>query len=260
MFFCDNLETRHRSIDGWRSHNTHAFKIGDVFSPHYHIYITDVRVFDMPERDVTFQSVAGRTGDLTLDNNRWNNIEIVYSCAIPTDFATYFSGFKTALCSLTGYQRIEDSIDPDVYRLGVLRGQIDSTVVRKGKTGTFDVRLFCKPQKYLKYGEFTEELTEATTIHNEMGGVAKPLITVYGTGPGNLYVGDCTVEIKALEDQITLDCDLMNAYRQVGEGAPENRNSDIYAPVFPEFGIGEIPISWDGEITHIEYTPRWWRF
>lgn len=260
MYYVDLMETRKRPIDSLRTHNNHTFQIGWVSSSDYCIYITDVRVFDLPERDVTFQSVAGRSGDLALENKRWNNIEVVYSCAIPTDFSTNFSAFKNAIHSLTGYQRIEDTIESDVFKMGVVRGSIEPTVIRKGKAGTFDVRLFCKPQKFLKYGEYSETLTEATSVYNDMGATAKPLITVYGTGPGNLYVGNCTVQIKALADQITLDCDLMNAYRQTGDAAAENKNGDIYAPTFPEFGLGETPISWDGEITHIDYTPRWWRF
>lgn len=258
MIDTNKLETRHRPIDGHRRHNVHGLRIGEVYTQDHNIYITEVRTFGAPERDVTFQSVPGRSGDLTLDNGRWKNVEIVYGCAIPTDFTTFFSGFKAALAGLVGYLRIEDTIEPDVFRMGLLSGSVDAGVVRRGLAGTFDIHINCKPQKYLKSGEESQTLVKAGIINNAWGGTAKPLITVYGTGPGNLYVGNCTVAIKALSDRITLDCDQMNAYLQTENGL-ENKNRDIYAPVFPELAPGETALYWDGGITHIDCIPRWWR-
>lgn len=259
IFGTDFSDNRYRTIDVNRIHNTHGFVFGETSSERFNIYITDMRTFGTPVRDVSFQSVAGRNGELTLDNKRWSNIEIVYSCAIPTDFADNFTRFKASLLSQTGYQRLTDTGETDVFRLGVVRDAIDPTVIRQGRGGKFDVRFYCKPQKFYLYGEYREKLTEPRTLHNQTGCVALPLITVYGTGAGNLTVGNTTVEIKALADQITIDCDLLNAYRQVGDSAKENKNGDIYAPEFPVLEIGENPVSWDGEITAVDIVPRWWR-
>lgn len=130
--------------------------------------------------------------------------------------------------------------------------------MRRNDTGRFEVVFNCKPQRFLHEGTWAHEFTAESGLYNTYGPAAKPLITVYGTGPGTLTVGDTTVEIKALEDQITLDCELQDAYRQVGDAAPENKNADIYAPEFPQLNFEYNAISWTGEITEVHIVPRWW--
>lgn len=252
-------ENRERPIDRYRNHNDHEFWIGgDICSRHFNIYITDFRVFSAPERDISFQSVAGRNGDIAFDNRRMKNIDIVYSCAIPTNFDENFSSFKKRLYRLSGYQKIVDTATPGMFRMGIAHKGIDASVIRRGMGGTFDVCITCKPQKFLEHGTFASTFTAPAVIRNDDYGIARPIITVYGTGPGNLTIGGVTVRILALTDQITLDCDLMTAYRQVGNAGAENKNGDIYAPDFPVLGYGENAINWDGGITHIELIPRWW--
>ena len=248
---------RKRCIDIHRHHNNGAIHFGRVNSQYFNIWLTGVRVADSPKRDVSFLSIPGRNGDLIVDNNRWKNVDITYSFAIATEFADYFDAFKSALLSQSGYQRLEDSLYPDYFRMAIVKEPIQPKVMRYNRTGTFDVTFHCKPQRYLKSGEYAETITEPITLYGG-GFVAKPLITVYGSGAGSLTIGDTTVEVKNMTDQLILDCDLQTAYRQIGDGAPENMNGSIYAPKFPELGKCENPISWTGGITKVEIIPRWW--
>ena len=61
-----------------------------------------------------------------------------------------------------------------------------------------------------------------------------------------------------MTDQLTLDCELQTAYRQIGDSAPENMNSCIYAPSFPVLGKAVTKISWTGGVTKVDIIPRWW--
>lgn len=241
-----------------RTHNDSQIIFGGVNSCDFGIYLTDIRIADSPKRDVSFLSVPGRNGDLIVDNNRWHNVDITYSLAIATEFSGYFDAFKAALLSKSGYQVLMDSIYPDYFRMAIVKEPIQPKTMRFNHTGTFDVTFHCKPQRYLKSGQYSHTITEATTLHGG-GFAAKPLITVYGSGAGTLTIGDTTVEIKDMADQLTLDCDLQTAYRQVGDAAPENMNGSIYAPNFPELGKEENPISWTGGVTKIDIIPRWWK-
>lgn len=241
----------------WRHHNDSAIYFDGVCSSDFGIYLTDIRIADSPKRDVSFLSVPGRNGDLIVDNKRWHNVDITYSLAIATGFSDRFDAFKAALLSKNGYQELSDSIYPDVFRMAIVKEPIQPETMRFNHTGAFDVTFHCKPQRYLKSGQFSCTITEATALYGD-GFVAKPLITVYGSGAGTLTIGDTTVEIKDMADQLTLDCDLQTAYRQVGDAAPENMNGSIYAPNFPELGKGENPISWTGGVTKIDIIPRWW--
>lgn len=260
------IETRFRNIDMYRSHNKECFSFGDIHSLEYGIYLTGIEIGGTPERDVSFVSVAGRNGDLLIDNKRWKNIDITYRCAIATDFADKFDRFKNDLLSQTGYQRLSDTIYPDVFRLGIVKQPINPETMRLNRTGTFDVVFNCKPQRFLRDGDYAHTLTaddiDAETgvveLWNTSGQPARPLITVYGTGPGKLTVGNVTIDILALKDHITIDCDLMTAYRQEGDAAVENKNADIYALDFPELSVGENAISWTGGITQVDIVPRGW--
>jgi len=254
------------SYDAYRNHNNESFRFGAVYSMDYGIYLTGISIGGTPERDLSYMPVAGRNGDLLIDNKRWKNIDITYHCAIATDFAERFDRFKNDLLQQTGYQRLSDTIYPDVFRMGVVQKAITPETMRLNRTGKFDVVFNCKPQRFLVEDTYPTTLTAdnidaetgAASFWNTSGQPARPLITVYGTAPGTLTIGTVTVKILALTDFITIDCDLMTAYRQVGDAAAENKNADIYAPDFPELGLGKNLISWTGGITQVDITPRGW--
>lgn len=86
---------------------------------------------------------------------------------------------------------------------------------------------------------------------------ALPIIKVYGAGDGTVTVGDITVQLFGLEDTITLDCEMQNAYRENG-GVLENMNLHIYAPEFPNLPPGNCAVSWSGGVKRLEIIPRWW--
>jgi phage-related protein len=117
----------------------------------------------------------------------------------------------------------------------------------------FDIGFDCKPQRFVKDGENAVVFTASGTIFNQYGQTALPLITVYGNGTGRLTIGDCVVEIKALDGTLYLDSDTQNAYNDSA-----NQNMNINAPTFPVLNDGETPISFSGGIKSVEIVPRWW--
>ena len=155
------------------------------------------------------------------------------------------------------YRILSDGYDSECFRKATFIGPMDIENTLN-KYGRCIVIFDCAPQSYLYSGQEPVDFAQAGSISNPTLRNAKPLIVVYGTGPGNLTVGNATVEIRALEDQIILDSELGDAYRKVGEGAMENKNSTISAPKFPELVPGENMVSWDGGITSVRITPRWW--
>lgn len=214
--------------------------------------------YNAPERDIENISVPGRNGDLLIDNGRFKNIPVSYPISICQDFARNADEARAWLLCKAGYRRLEDEYNPDIFRMATFKGPINFDVQFLSRAGDATLTFDCKPQRFLVEGEAARQFLVPSFLVNPTQFNAKPLITVYGIGPGNLTVGNTTVQIKALEDQVTLDCEVMNAYRQVGEGAPENKNNTVRAMPFPELLPGENIISWDGGITSIEIIPRWW--
>lgn len=212
-----------------------------------------------PVRKRTAINIPGRNGALHIDENAYENYLVPYECHFRAGSGTPDQAhqIKAWLQSPGGYQRLEDEYDPQYFRLAMFAGPLDveNLFNKYGKcTITFD----CAPQSFLKSGEIPIAYESAGELYNPTMETALPVITVYGTGPGEVSVGGVTVEIKEIEDQITLDCDLQQAYRQVADSGPENYNGKIYAPQFPALKPGLNGISFTGGITKVEIIPRWW--
>lgn len=236
-----------------------GFVFAGKASSDFGLYVERYPQQGAPSRKVTTVSVPGRNGDLHFCDGSFENYEQVYKCYFRgcSAMPVHAHAVKEWLMGTTRYQRLEDAYDPDHFRLAVYNGPMDIEN-HLNRYGRCKVKFDCKPQSYLKSGEIPVAFTSANELHNSTAFPAKPLITVYGTGAGTLTIGATTVEIKAMEDVLILDSETENAYRQVGNGAPENKNRDIYAPVFPELLSGSNAVSWTGDITKIEIIPRWW--
>lgn len=162
----------------------------------YGVYITEPAVFDAPERDAELITIPGRNGQLIQDNGRWENIQVTYHCALPTnseaDFIQGVQDFRNMLASNIGYQRLEDEINTDEYRMGAFVSGLGVETINKS-AGTFDVVFTCQPQRYLTSGETAVEITSGDTITNPTAYEARPTLQVWGYG--NISIGGQNLSI-----------------------------------------------------------------
>lgn len=214
--------------------------------------------YNAPQRDVDIVSVPGRNGDLIIDNGRYLNITLTYPISICHDFPRKALAARNWLLSGSGYKRLEDDYHPEHFRMAAFTGPLDFDVKFLNRIGDASVKFNCKPQRFLKSGEYPIDIASGAYLHNPTAFPALPIVTIYGKGSGYVNVSGVYVQIKSIVDQITLDCELQDAYRHVGDGAPENKNNCIYAPEFPALQPGDNLISFGGNITGVTITPRWW--
>lgn len=239
-----------------------SFQLGGLVAAQYNVIVLEPPKRPVPVRDVERVEVPGRSGDLVFDRGRYRNVMVDYKCVIVPDggrsMRDAVTAFANAFASAAGYQPLTDTFDSTHFTMARVSEEIDveSIVERAGRfTITFD----SKPQRYLLSGQDTYIFnTSGDEVYNDTRQAALPLITVLGSGAGVLTVQGVPVEIKELSDQITLDCESQNAYRQAGEGGRENKNGSIYAPIFPALKPGRNGISWTGGISSVEIIPRWW--
>ena len=97
-----------------------------------------------------------------------------------------------------------------------------------------------------------ETLTASTSLLNNPGSVySEPTITVYGSGEITLMVGTQIVELTDIEDSITLNTSLMEAYK--GDLSMNSCMSGEFPTLLP----GSNVISWTGNVTKVVVLPNW---
>lgn len=210
--------------------------------------------YDIAEYDIESTSVPGRNGDIIIDNDRYKNVHPTYSIAIDSrdkEFTETMASFSAWIHSTHEYARLEDSANPDTYRMGVPQGaiQVENLLRTFGKAS---LSFNCKPQRYLKSGEIPVILTANGIINNPKPFIALPVITVYGTGSGVLTVGDTSISISDIGGYVTLDSENQECYH-----VTTPRDGTISGS-FPELKYGNNNITISGGITSIEVIPLFW--
>lgn len=206
-----------------------------------------------PERDYTITHIPGRNGDIIQDNGCYKNVERTYEVSfdVPNeDFATYANAVSAWLHSTTGYARLEDSYEPNYYRMATYQ---ESNIFENlyNQAGTATIVFECKPQRFLKTGDNTITIQNSLTIMNPTGFEAYPLFKVTGTS-GVLIVNGNSITFSSIDGFVMLDCELQDAYK-----GTTNKNSTV-SGTFPVLKPGSNAISWTGSISSVTMKPRWW--
>jgi phage-related protein len=164
----------------------HSIIFGGIDSADFGIYIGGEGTFNAPERDVEMISIPGRDGAFALDKGRFENIEVKYTVINQEpDLATFsanLEGFRNALCSQRGYQRLEDTFHPDEYRMAVFADKFEAKPIEYNTASKFDIVFNCKPQRYLTDGETAVSVEDGDTLTNPTLFEAHPLLMVEGAG------------------------------------------------------------------------------
>lgn len=216
------------------------------------IYVSGSGTFNAPELDVTTYEIPGKNGDLVISNGRYKNIVVQYHAFIRSDFRHNAERARAWLLHPQGYRRLSDDYHPNEFRLARFTGPIDFDMRFMNRSGECTLNFDCKPQRFLASGEGKLTFEAASVLWNDTLFNAKPLITVYGSGSGQITVGSITVLLSDIPEYVTLDCDLQDAYKGL-----TNKNS-IMTGSFPVLTPGSNTVSFTGGVTKIEIIPRWW--
>lgn len=225
-------------------------------SSEFKIGIEQCRSYPSAARSVERQTIPGRAGELLRDTGTYANViqpyEIYFNGKVDGMTAAA-SKIVQWLMSSRGYCRLEDSYEPDCYRMASYAGPFDAANWMN-LYGRATIEFDCMPQRWLKSGETPVSITNGQTLQNDWQ-PALPLIQLTGTGDGELTVGGSTITIAGMEGRLTIDSDTQNAY-----DGTTNKNSIItVSGGFPVLAFGETIVAFSGGITAVQITPRWWR-
>lgn len=223
-------------------------------SKDFGIVIEESGAWAVPGRDFESLAVEGRNGELTIDNGRYENLSISYKCTIGRGFPVKMSDLNAWLMSNTGYNRLEDSQQPEYFRMARVAEGLSPEVFANLIGGKFEITFDCKPQRWLKSGE--DEITLQTTnaIYNPTLYNAYPVFEI--TGNGNLVIGSKTITIANNPGTLILDCELGDAY---SKSAHTNYNQYVTESdlELTSLAPGVNNITKPAGMT-VKMKPRWW--
>ena len=226
-----------------------------ISSKDLHIQVQTEPDYDFPEKDYNVTHVPGRNGDIVIDQGSWQNVSRKYNLAMDAGKISYTevaSKLVQWLHSASGYARLEDSYEPDFYRMAMYKdsGSISNIY---NKAGQIEIEFTCKPQRYFKSGEIADIFTTSTEYRNPTDFPAKPLIKIHGSGSGTVKIGAYTVTINDILDGMVVDSEQQDTYKD-----QTNCNSKVSIAEYPKLIAGNNAISISGGVTSIEIIPRWW--
>ena len=226
-----------------------------ISSEDLHIQVQTEPDYDFPEKDYEVTHVPGRNGDIVIDQGSWQNVSRKYNLAMDAGKISYTevaSKLVQWLHSASGYARLEDSYEPDFYRMAMYKdsGSISNIY---NKAGQIEIEFTCKPQRYFKSGEIADIFTTSTEYRNPTDFPSKPLIKIHGSGSGTVKIGAYTVTINDILDGMVVDSEQQDTYKD-----QTNCNSKVSISEYPKLMSGNNSISISGGVTSIEIIPRWW--
>lgn len=245
-----------RPFPGMETPKLGVLTIDGASSTDFGIWIRGSELFNSSSPDVSVTSVPGRNGDLLYSNNRFKNYTVTIPCFMRTEFRYMFPEFRSFLFSDVGYRRLEDSYHAGMFRLGRITGTVNpATILWSDDGGQFDISFDCKPQHFLTEGEEAITISGSEVVTNPTYFAAKPLLKVIGYG--TIYIGDETIEIEENTlPYMMIDCEIMDCY--YGQVTNANGLVTVSGDEFPKLPAGDTEISYEGSITSLEVTPRWY--
>ena len=241
--------------------------------------------YQVPQRDYDTVHIPGRDGDLLIDKESYKNVSRSYTVSFGQEGKKNFTILANMLAewlnSASGYARLEDSYEPEYYRLASYQKAVEITNAYQ-IAGSAAIEFNCKPQRFLKSGdravnfvkskygiEDSENQSVLDSSRNKIEGFLEPLrclvnptshpsspiIKVYGNGSGEIQIGNNTITILSVNGYLVIDSDLMEVYKD-----ETNCNSKVKFSLntFPKLRPGINDISFSGEITSLEVIPKWW--
>lgn len=228
--------------------NTKYFVLDDISSAQYGICLQRWPSFSAPKARVNKVTVSGRNGDLIFYDGSFENVEGTLPCFVLHEQTYDAIGDANRWLCKSGYRRLTYDGDVEAYRLArVVNGA--EIAVRMKRLDPFEIKLDCKPQRFLLSGEIPI-LFSSSGVFDCPAYEGLPLLKV--TGNGQITLNGQQITISGTTGSFYIDCETQNAYAGM-----TNLNNKISAEEFPKIVSGENELYLSG-VNSVEITPRWY--
>ena len=215
----------------------------------YGIHVSEQPAITTPSERVTYTNVPGRPGSLTTleGEDVYDDMVLTVIC-----FLSDPSQIPAIVAWLKGSGTVTFANRQGGFYYARVANQISFEKILRGNPHReFSINFRCKPFWHAENVE-SIMLTESGTFISNPGSVySEPIITVNGSGDITLMVGTTIVELMGIDESITMDTLLMEAYKGTA-GMNTNMSGD-----FPTFAPGANAVSWSGNVTSVAVEPNW---
>jgi len=224
--------------------------------------------------------IAGRNGTQVRENGTFDNYTMTYKVTFPEDRGPSVTTAEIAkwLLGSSGFCRLEDSFEPNFYRLARYAGPLNVSQLLD-QYGKAPLSFDCQPERYLKSGEKAVTALEnvpalqaaSFELANPTRQIARPLIRVTGHGELQFAVDAVGYERVAVKISLSttatviIDSDIYKVTYPDGTEANDavDLKNGLGYPIWPVLGPGANTISniqrnTGGVIEKLEIIPRWW--
>lgn len=233
-------------------------------------------VYEFPTKKYDVIQIIGKNGDIVIDKNSYNNVNREYNLALvfrkSDTFVENVRLIVDWLSSASGYARLEDSYEPNYFRMAMYRsgGQMTNYY---GKATGMIVKFECKPQRFLKSGENSIVFKKSThgegvfhKIMNPTKYLALPELSIFNgvetieirngedvENPDNITILTITEEIT---DKVVIDSEIQDAYTESSFINSKIQLTNGFPKLYP--GTNWIKFSNATDNSEILLKPRWW--
>lgn len=207
---------------------------------------------DIPSTNIKYATIDIDGGETLTKNQGFNDITLKFDFAYfagPEEYMMKKSRIDTWLLNSIGNYLIYSLDEFTAYK--VKQVQIDNTTTTSRILRHFSVTFTCTGLKYMASGLKPIEVINGMTLNNFGSYEAKPLIKIYGSGNITVTIGGKSFTINNVSSYVSVDSEIKECYKD-----STNKGRDM-AGDWPVLPIGLNTISWTGNITKVEITPRW---
>jgi len=257
-------------------------------STDFDMIVTEYPVLSRGVRRGDAYQIAGRNGTQVREDGTFDNYTMTYKVGFPEDRGPSVTTAEIAkwLLGSSGYCRLEDSFEPDFYRLARYAGPLNVEQLLD-KYGTALLSFDCQPERYLKTGEKAVTLFEnvdlanlpdmstSKKLNNPMNFTSRPLIRLTGRGEIALHIfsyNDLSEQTNLFisfppesDNTILIDCDdysVVNGADGIDWSSIVSYSGDLVlfrlVPGENEVEVSSVGTTDPGVVTKLEIIPRWW--
>ena len=216
----------------------------------YGIHVSEQPSITIPKERSKQPSIPGRPGSLTTleGDDVYDDLTLTATCWISD---------PAQIPAIVGWLKCRGTVTfanrPGGFYHAYISNQIPFEKILRGNPHcSFAVNFRCSPPFWYVSGTEDVEITASSYVLVNPGSVySEPIITVYGSGDMTLIINDSFVELEGIEDSITLNSVIQEAYQG------ETLLNEKMDGEFPMLKPGNNLISWTGDISRLVIAPNW---